>query len=66
MPIIMLVCVEWMAMRTTLSLDDELLRKAQSYTGLREKSALIREALRKETDPALIRLYQDILAKRDV
>jgi Arc/MetJ family transcription regulator len=42
----MLVCVERMAMRTTLSLDDELLRKAQSYTGLREKSALVREALR--------------------
>ncbi len=33
-------------MRTTLSLDDELLQKAQAYTGLREKSALVREALR--------------------
>jgi Arc/MetJ family transcription regulator len=33
-------------MRTTLALDDELLKKAQAYTGLREKSALIREALR--------------------
>jgi Arc/MetJ family transcription regulator len=33
-------------MRITLALDDELLAKAQAYTGLREKSALVREALR--------------------
>jgi Arc/MetJ family transcription regulator len=33
-------------MRTTLALDDELLERAQAYTGLREKSALVREALR--------------------
>ena len=33
-------------MRTTLALDDELLAKAQAYTGLREKSALVREALK--------------------
>ncbi|RYF79092.1 MAG: type II toxin-antitoxin system VapB family antitoxin [Comamonadaceae bacterium] len=33
-------------MRTTLSLDDELLDQAQSMTGLKEKSALIREALK--------------------
>lgn len=33
-------------MRTTLALDDELLAKAEMYTGIREKSALIREALR--------------------
>jgi Arc/MetJ family transcription regulator len=33
-------------MRTTLALDDELLKKAQAYTGLREKSAVVREALR--------------------
>lgn len=32
-------------MRTTLALDDELLAKAQAFTGLREKSALMREAL---------------------
>jgi len=31
--------------RTTVTLEDNLLRKAQEYTGLREKSALIREAL---------------------
>jgi Arc/MetJ family transcription regulator len=33
-------------MRTTLALDDELMAKAQSFTGLKEKSALIREALK--------------------
>ena len=33
-------------MRTTLALDDELLEAAQTYTGLREKSALVREALK--------------------
>jgi Arc/MetJ family transcription regulator len=33
-------------MRTTLALDDVLMEKAISYTGLREKSALVREALK--------------------
>jgi Arc/MetJ family transcription regulator len=33
-------------MRTTLALDDDLLAKAQAFTGLEEKTALIREALR--------------------
>lgn len=33
-------------MRTTLALDDELLAKAQEFTGLRQKSALVREALK--------------------
>jgi Arc/MetJ family transcription regulator len=33
-------------MRTTLALDDDLLAKAELYTGLHEKSALIREALK--------------------
>lgn len=33
-------------MRTTITLDDELLAKAQKYTGIEEKSALIREALK--------------------
>lgn len=33
-------------MRTTLALDDKLLEKAQEYTGLKEKSALVREALK--------------------
>jgi len=30
--------------RTTLALDDDLLARAQAFTGLQEKSALIREA----------------------
>lgn len=33
-------------MRTTLALDDELLAKAIAYTGLSEKTALVREALK--------------------
>ena len=33
-------------MRTTLALDDDLLEQAQAFTGVREKSALIREALK--------------------
>jgi Arc/MetJ family transcription regulator len=33
-------------MRTTLALDDELVAKAQTLTGLKEKSSLVREALK--------------------
>ena len=33
-------------MRTTLALDDDLLAKAQAFSGLTEKTALIREALK--------------------
>ena len=33
-------------MRTTLALDDDLLAKAVAFTGLTEKSALVREALK--------------------
>jgi Arc/MetJ family transcription regulator len=33
-------------MRTTLALDDELLAKAQEYTGVKEKSELVNQALR--------------------
>jgi Arc/MetJ family transcription regulator len=33
-------------MRTTMALDDELLAEAQELTGLKEKSGLIREALK--------------------
>ncbi len=33
-------------MRTTVVLDDELLADAEEYTGIKEKSALIREALK--------------------
>jgi|HubBroStandDraft_1064217.scaffolds.fasta_scaffold1895303_2 Arc/MetJ family transcription regulator len=35
-----------MHMRTTLNLDDELIRQARKYTGIEEKTALIHEALR--------------------
>ena len=31
--------------RTTVTLEEDLIRKAQAYTGVKEKSALIREAL---------------------
>jgi len=33
-------------MRTTLALDDDLVRIAQEFTGVAEKTALIREALK--------------------
>lgn len=33
-------------MRTTLAMDDDLVAKAQEYTGITEKSALVREALK--------------------
>jgi Arc/MetJ family transcription regulator len=33
-------------MRTTLALDDDLMRVAQEYTGVAEKTALVREALK--------------------
>ncbi|MPZ32829.1 MAG: type II toxin-antitoxin system VapB family antitoxin [Rhodospirillales bacterium] len=33
-------------MRTTIALDDELVAKAQDFTGLKEKSSLVREALK--------------------
>ena len=34
------------AMRTTLALDDDLVAQAQAFTGLKEKSSLVREALK--------------------
>lgn len=33
-------------MRTTLAVDDDLVAKAQSLTGIKEKSSLVREALK--------------------
>ena len=33
-------------MRTTIALDDDLVETAQDFTGLKEKSALVREALK--------------------
>jgi Arc/MetJ family transcription regulator len=35
-----------MPMRTTLALDDDLVRLAQEFTGVSEKTALVREALK--------------------
>ena len=32
-------------MRTTLALDDDLIAEAQALTGVKEKTALVREAL---------------------
>jgi Arc/MetJ family transcription regulator len=34
-------------MRTTVTLDDELLAEAERFTGIKERSALIREALKR-------------------
>jgi Arc/MetJ family transcription regulator len=33
-------------MRTTIALDDDLVRTAQQFTGVAEKTALVREALK--------------------
>jgi Arc/MetJ family transcription regulator len=33
-------------MRTTIALDDGLVAKAQAFTGLKEKSSLVHEALK--------------------
>jgi Arc/MetJ family transcription regulator len=33
-------------MRTTVALDDDLVRTAQEFTGLTERTALLREALK--------------------
>jgi len=33
-------------MRTTIALDDELLAEAEAFTGLKEKTALVREGLK--------------------
>lgn len=47
-------------MRTTLTLDDEMLAQASAYTGITEKSALVREAfkalLEREASRRLARL----------
>jgi Arc/MetJ family transcription regulator len=40
-------CPKWSPlMRTTLALDDGLVAKAQAFIGLKEKSSLVREALK--------------------
>ena len=43
---IYLVPIKDIIMRTTLALDDDLVAKAQAFTGLKEKSVLVREALK--------------------
>jgi Arc/MetJ family transcription regulator len=35
-----------LTMRTTISLDDDLVAAAQKYTGIKEKAALVHEALK--------------------
>jgi Arc/MetJ family transcription regulator len=45
MPLLML-SLKKIAMRTTIALDDDLLAKAKALTGVSEKTALVREALR--------------------
>jgi Arc/MetJ family transcription regulator len=37
---------EALDMRTTIAMNDELVAKAQEYTGIKEKSALVNEALK--------------------
>jgi Arc/MetJ family transcription regulator len=43
---ILMLRLEVGGMRTTMALDDELVAQAQGLTGLKEKSALVREALK--------------------
>ncbi len=47
-------------MRTTVTLDDDLLERAEKLTGIRERPALLREALKaligRETAERLVRL----------
>ena len=47
-------------MRTTINFDDALMQKAQTFTGIKEKSALVHEALRaliaREAAGRLVRL----------
>jgi len=57
-------------MRATVSLDDELLRKAQEYSGLSERTALLREALKalieREASRSLAALEGTMPALEDV
>jgi hypothetical protein len=41
-------------MQTTLAIDDDLLGKAQAISGVREKSASFREALKAPFDPEVL------------
>ena len=44
-------------MQTTITLDDELVADAQEYTGITEKPALVREALRALVERAAIERF---------
>jgi Arc/MetJ family transcription regulator len=39
-------CYTALSVRTTLNLDDELIREARRYSGIQEKTALVHAALR--------------------
>ena len=62
-------------MRTTVTLDDELLKRAQDLSGLKDRGALLKEALRalieRESARRLIQLggsepdLQDIPRRRE-
>ena len=45
MLVLMLIIERTVSMRTTITLDDDLVERAQRFIGLTEKSALVREAL---------------------
>jgi Arc/MetJ family transcription regulator len=47
-------------MRTTVVIDDVLLEKAVSYTGLHERSALLREALKALVEREAARRLADL------
>jgi Arc/MetJ family transcription regulator len=38
--------IEVDSMRTTIALDDELIKRAQAFTGIKEKAAIVHEALK--------------------
>jgi Arc/MetJ family transcription regulator len=44
--LVLMLKLKEIAMRTTIALDDDLLAKAEALTGVSEKAALVREALR--------------------
>ncbi len=44
--LLLMLQLKGIAMRTTIALDDDLLAKAEALTGVSEKAALVREALR--------------------
>jgi Arc/MetJ family transcription regulator len=57
-------------MRTTITFDEDLLKKAQAYTGLTEKSALVHKALEalihQESSRRLARLSGSMPGLQDI